>query len=101
LSRYGFKNLEQARDQVLSFVLWYNNEHQHSALHYVTPRQRHSSETQNILTRCQQVIVAEKARHPQRWSSDIRNLRLTTMLTDTAQRRTLATGQEQQLCLGS
>ncbi|MEQ0867891.1 integrase core domain-containing protein, partial [Pseudomonas aeruginosa] len=35
-----FDTLEQARNWVNSFVAWYNHEHRHSALKFVTPAQR-------------------------------------------------------------
>lgn len=37
----GFSTIEDARNWVLAFVRWYNTEHRHSALNYVTPQQRH------------------------------------------------------------
>ena len=33
----GFKSLEEAQDWVLAFTRWYNNEHLHSGLNFVTP----------------------------------------------------------------
>ncbi len=39
-----FETLEQAREWVLQFVTWYNHEHRHSALKYVTPAQRHTGQ---------------------------------------------------------
>ena len=35
------KSIEAARKWVFGFVLWYNYEHRHSAIRYVTPDQRH------------------------------------------------------------
>ncbi|WP_198244053.1 integrase core domain-containing protein [methane-oxidizing endosymbiont of Gigantopelta aegis] len=37
-----FKTLSEARNWVEAFVCWFNNEHQHSALKFVTPNQRHN-----------------------------------------------------------
>ena len=31
------------------FVLWYNHEHRHSAIRFVTPQQRHLGEDERIL----------------------------------------------------
>src|SRR5690554_1991025 len=45
----GFATLEQARQWVLQFTQWYNNEHRHSALNYVTPAQRHNGEAKSVL----------------------------------------------------
>ncbi|MBS4155568.1 transposase, partial [Cobetia sp. MC34] len=37
----GFATLAEAQDWVQQFTEWYNHEHRHSALRYVTPSQRH------------------------------------------------------------
>ena len=37
----GFKSIEDAREWVLGFVRWYNNEHRHSTIKFVTSSQRH------------------------------------------------------------
>ncbi|WP_390624840.1 integrase core domain-containing protein [Mesopusillimonas faecipullorum] len=36
-----FASIEQARQWVQRFVTWYNTEHRHSAIKFVTPEQRH------------------------------------------------------------
>lgn len=38
----GFATLDDARDWVLSFVNWYNYDHKHSGLKFVTPHERHA-----------------------------------------------------------
>ncbi|WP_220778180.1 integrase core domain-containing protein, partial [Shewanella hafniensis] len=38
----GFKSLDEARTWVLKFTRWYNYEHKHSKLRFVTPHQRHT-----------------------------------------------------------
>jgi len=77
----GFATIEQARHWVLAFVRWYNTEHRHSELHYVTPEQRHTGEAEQILERRKRVIEAAKAKNPLRWSGDIRNLSLPESVT--------------------
>ena len=37
----GFADLQAARDWSARFVQWYNNDHHHSGIRYVTPAQRH------------------------------------------------------------
>jgi putative transposase len=37
----GFKSLDEARKWVKEFVYWYNNEHRHSRIKFVTPNQRY------------------------------------------------------------
>jgi len=77
----GFKTIQDARDWVLKFVRWYNTEHRHSALNYVTPQQRHTGEADQILAQRKPIIEAAKAANPQRWSGKIRNLSLPGSVT--------------------
>ena len=69
----AFADLAAARKWVGNFVNWYNNEHRHSAIRFVTPGQRHAGEDQPLLRRRKVVYEAAKARHPQRWSGTTRN----------------------------
>lgn len=39
---YGFADLTAAREWMLKFVTWYNTEHRHSAIKFVTPAERHN-----------------------------------------------------------
>ena len=55
------------------FVHWYNNEHLHSAIKFVTPEQRHTGEDKEILVKRKCVYQQAKSRHPERWSGEIRN----------------------------
>lgn len=66
-----FGTLTQA--WVESFIDWYNHEHCHSGLKFVTPAQRHMREDAIILENRQRVYVNAKMAHPERWSSDCRN----------------------------
>ena len=68
-----FADLLSARTWVAWFVDWYNHEHLHSAIGFVTPGQRHAGRDPEILARREQVYRDAKARHPHRWSGDIRN----------------------------
>jgi len=68
-----FESLAQARDWVSGFVLWYNEEHRHSEIQYVTPGQRHRGEDMAILAQRERVYEAAKQRHPERWSGETRN----------------------------
>ena len=63
---------EEACEWVAAFVDWYNHQHRHSGIKFVTPHQRHSGTATAI---CQQrADVYEKARqaHPRRWSRSTR-----------------------------
>ena len=68
-----FADLESARQWVTDFVHWYNHEHRHSAIRFVTPAQRHSGEEHQILAQREEVYREAKARHPNRWSGTTRN----------------------------
>lgn len=69
----AFEDLLAARRWVSGFVDWYNNEHRHSAIRFVTPTQRHAGQEQPLLRRRKIVYEAAKARNPQRWSGATRN----------------------------
>jgi putative transposase len=71
-----FDTLDEARLWVLDFVSWYNEQHRHSGLKYVTPGQRHRGEATALLAQRTTVYQAARIRHPQRWSTDIRNWKL-------------------------
>ena len=45
----GFADLEQARRWAVAFVHWYNFDHRHSGIRYVSPAQRHAGEDRAIL----------------------------------------------------
>jgi len=68
-----FESIEAARKWVHAFVKWYNTEHRHSAIRYVTPHQRHRGEDIDILKRRQAVYEAARQRNPERWAGLTRN----------------------------
>lgn len=68
-----FESIEQAQAWVDDFVRWYNEEHRHSALNWVTPMARHTGVEHRLLRRRQQTYHRARQRHPQRWSRGIRN----------------------------
>tara|TARA_R110001583_G_scaffold137438_1_gene289105 strand:- start:258 stop:809 length:552 start_codon:yes stop_codon:yes gene_type:complete len=69
----GFKSLEEARAWVRDFVRWYNTEHRHSRIRFVTPEQRHKGEDQQILAKRTELYAEAKVRNPSRWSGETRN----------------------------
>ena len=68
-----FCDLQAARDWVSQFVAWYNEEHRHSEIQYVTPGQRHRGDDVGILEERKRVYEAARERHPERWSGETRN----------------------------
>ncbi len=68
-----FADVTEARQWVSGFVDWYNFEHRHSAIQFVTPAQRHAGLDTAILAQQQALYQAAKARHTERWSRQTRN----------------------------
>lgn len=68
-----FDTVSEARDWVLRFVCWYNEEHRHSALKYVTPVQRHQGLDGALLDKRVQLYEQARRDHPERWASGLRN----------------------------
>lgn len=71
--RRGFPDVAMAQAWVLAFARWYNHEHCHSGIRFVTPNARHEGHDVEILRRRQAVYEQAKARHPERWTRAIRN----------------------------
>jgi len=69
----GFKNIEACRTWVEAFVSWYNTEHKHSRLNYVTPSERHNGKDAQILRQRAEVLMKHRSKRPERWSGKIRN----------------------------
>jgi transposase InsO family protein len=68
-----FDSLATARAWVAGFARWYNAEHRHSALKFVTPDQRHRGEDIDLLAQRHALYRAAKAKRPERWSGSVRN----------------------------
>ena len=62
-----FDTLEQARQWVMEFVQWYNLEHRHSGLNYVTPQRRHDGQANALLSKRTAVYELARKRYPLRW----------------------------------
>ncbi|MHB1514970.1 MAG: IS3 family transposase [Acidiferrobacteraceae bacterium] len=69
----GFADIDVARAWVHDFMIWYNQEHRHSRIRFVTPMQRHHGEDREILANRHALYEAAKAQCPQRWSGKTRN----------------------------
>lgn len=68
-----FESLEAARAWSRRFVQWYNHEHRHSGIRFVTPAQRHSGDDVELLARRHAVYMAARETRPERWSSRTRD----------------------------
>ena len=71
--RLPFADREAARRWVTRFVHWYNSEHHHGAIRYVTPDQRHSGADVAILARRHALYERARSRKPERWPRNTRN----------------------------
>lgn len=69
----GFEDLTQARQWVQHFVHWYNQEHRHSKIGFITPHQKHTGQSDALMKNRTEVYQAAKNKHPSRWSGQIRN----------------------------
>ena len=69
----GFATLDMSRQWVYRFVEWYNHEHRHSGIRFVTPAQRHNGDDVAVLKQRDEINHAARERHPERWSRGTRN----------------------------
>jgi putative transposase len=77
----GFADLNAARQWAAVFVHWYNHEHRHSGIRYVTPAQRHSGQDGRLLAARHAVYQEARDRNPQRWSGPTRNWTAVGLIT--------------------
>ena len=68
-----FADLAAARRWVSAFVRWYNTQHLHSAIRFVTPADRHAGRDGAILAARHAVYQQARAARPDRWSGATRN----------------------------
>lgn len=69
----AFANLDEARAWALSFERWYNHEHKHRNLKFVSPAQRHCGEDRSIFAHRVAVYERARKRHPARWRAATRD----------------------------
>jgi putative transposase len=66
-------NISAAQRWVARFADWYNEEHRHSGIRYVTPNERHEGRERDILGRRHQLYELARRSNPERWISSTRN----------------------------
>ena len=64
-----FEDLNEARLWMAAFVHWYNTEHLHSSIGYVTPEQMRSGKAEAIFEQRNRTMRHAQATHPERWGS--------------------------------
>jgi transposase InsO family protein len=68
-----FASIAEAEAWVTAFVRWYNTEHRHSAIRFVTPEQRHLGLDREILLQRHRIYQEAKQANPERWTAETRN----------------------------
>lgn len=69
----GFSSVEEARRWAEKFVHWYNHQHLHSALKFITPQQRHTGLDGLTLEKRKKIYETARKRHPARWARGTRD----------------------------
>ena len=77
----GFASLEDARRWASDFVGWYNHDHRHSGIRFVSPAQRHAGQDHEILANRHTLYLNARAANPRRWSRHTRNWQLIAAVT--------------------
>jgi transposase InsO family protein len=68
-----FASEQAAQRWVDGFVQWYNTEHLHSEIRFVTPDDRHYGREQAILNKRKEVYAQARQKNPNRWTGQTRN----------------------------
>ena len=68
-----FESIEEATIWVEAFVNWYNFEHLHSGIKFVTPAARHAGQDSAILEKRNIVYQKAQEKNPLRWSKKTRD----------------------------
>ena len=92
-----FADLLQARRWVSELVHWYNEDHRHSAIGFVTPAQRHAQQDEAMLKARAAVYEQARQKHPARWSKNARHWTFTNAVhlnPDTPQTKELEADQK-------
>jgi putative transposase len=87
----GFADVQEARLWARSFVHWYNHDHRHSGIRYISPAQRHAGEDRDILAARHALYIQARAAHPRRWARHTRNWEPITVVTLNPERDSVIT----------
>ncbi len=69
----GFATRTDAQARVKSSASWYNGEHRHSAICFVTPSTRHNERDHQTLASRASLYANARAQNPPQWSGKTRN----------------------------
>jgi len=70
-------------------VNWYNNEHLHSGIRYISPAVRHTGQDRDILEARHHLYSKARQRNPRRWSGNTRNWTPVAAVTLNPERETV------------
>jgi transposase InsO family protein len=87
----GFTDLAATRRWVANFVDWYNHDHRHSGIRYVSPAQRHAGEDRAILARRHELYIEARTANPRRWARHTRNWQPIEVVTLNPERDSIVT----------
>ena len=82
-----FNGLLQARRWVTPLVHWYNHEHCHSAISFVTPAQRYIQVDQALMDDRTKVYATARDANLNRWSVSTRNWSRFTQVNSTRRQK--------------
>lgn len=68
-----FNSIDEAKKWINEFVDWYNTEHMHSGIKFVTPDERHYGQDKVILEKRNETYKKAKGKNPIRWAKETRN----------------------------
>ena len=92
--RMPFAGISSASHWVERFVTWYNFEHRHSAIRYVTPEERHCGRETDVLERRHELYQRARGANPERWSGGTRNWAPVEMVVLNPERASMATASQ-------
>jgi putative transposase len=97
----GFADLAGARQWAADFVHWYNHEHRHSGIRYVTPAQRHAGGDGALLAARHALYQRARETNPRRWSGPTRDWTPIGAVTLNPERDSVVAAATQTLLPGS
>ena len=89
----GFASLMEAQSWGERFVQWYNHDHRHSGISYVSPAQRHAGADRAILAARHDLYQQARAMNPRRWTQQTRNWEPIEVVTLNPERDSVVAGE--------
>jgi putative transposase len=71
--RKPFKSISEAEKWMKKFTKWYNFEHKHSGINFITPYQRSIGLENEILQKRREIYEKAREKHPNRWAIKTRS----------------------------